>query len=82
MKFNCAHCGLYAKQGLKCYLRFSKSPKVKYVFIKQKTPEGGAQDRCISMTPAPRIQDPDGTCEAWQSPAGQSREQVIAAAKR
>jgi len=79
MKFTCANCGLYSKRGLKCYLRFEKSPKPRYSFIRQKTPDGGLQDRCIAITPAPRIQDPDGLCEAWRNASGKTKPEVLEA---
>ena len=74
IRFTCRHCGL---GGETCLLRFSKSPKPRYDYVKQII-----GDRlvhwCVGVHPAPRaIMHPDKeTCPDWRDVAGRSRERV------
>ena len=70
----CKSCGM---GGTSCYLRFSKSPKPKYMYEKRQVGLG-IVDWCISVHPAPRkIANPaKERCEAWRDINGNSAEDV------
>lgn len=70
----CKSCGL---GGESCRLRFSKSPKPRYVYEHRQVGLG-ATSWCIAVHPAPRkIARPDKErCEAWRDASGNSAEDV------
>ena len=74
MDTTCKHCGL---GGESCYLRFSRSPKPRYVYEGRQMGEGMAS-ACIAVLPAPRkIADPAReSCADWRDVAGRDKATV------
>ena len=81
MDFVCKRCAI---GGETCLLRFSRSPKPKYVYERWKTPDGGIARHCVDIMPRPRpIKDPSKeTCPEWRDNAGNSRAEVEKAMAR
>jgi hypothetical protein len=72
---HCHACGLHGDDG--CYLRFSKSPRPKYVYEHRQVGLG-VTSWCVGVFPKPRhVRRPDSdTCEAWRDASGNSAEEV------